>query len=72
MASASSGVAPVTGGAAISFKTDGAKVKPGLKGNLIVEEFVERTITPGNGGAPVKKRFSIGYLPAIPFEVEGQ
>lgn len=56
-------------GTSISFKADPAKVKPGLKGNLIVEVFVERTSPSKDGKAAEKKRFSTGFLPAIPFEV---
>ena len=59
-------------GAMISFKADAAKVKAGLKGNLIIEAFIER-MQPAKDGAPAKKaRWSIGYLPAIPFEVASQ
>jgi hypothetical protein len=47
-------------GVAIAFKVDPAKAKPGLKGNLIVEAFGKRA---------ARKRWSMGYLPAIPFEV---
>ena len=63
------GYSAADGGTAISFKTDPAKVKPGLKGNLIVEAFTERTIVSANAKKAEKKRFSIGFLPAIPFEI---
>jgi len=66
------GIALTPIGATISFKADPAKTRPGSKGNLIVEEFVERTPPPINGKSPGKKRFSMGYLPAIPFEVAGK
>jgi len=56
-------------GTAITFKADATKVKAGEKGNLIVEAFVERTPPAINGKVPEKKRVSIGYLPAIPFDV---
>jgi len=62
-------ISPTADGAAISFKADAAKVKPGLKGNLIVEAFVEKTPPPVDGKPSEKKRWSIGFLPAIPFEV---
>jgi hypothetical protein len=64
-------ISPTADGAAISFKADAAKVKPGLKGNLIVEAFIERTPPPIDGKTPAKNRWSIGFLPAIPFEVVG-
>jgi hypothetical protein len=65
------GISPATNGAAISFKADGAKVKPGLKGNLILEAFAERTAPAINGATPGKIRWPLGFLPAIPFEVVG-
>jgi hypothetical protein len=63
------GYSPVSAGTAISFKADPAKVKSGLRGNLIVEAFVERTPVSKDGKVGEKRRYSIGYLPAIPFEV---
>ena len=62
-------ISPTADGAAISFKADAAKVKPGLKGNLIIEAFMEKTPSPVDGKTPTKSRWSIGFLPAIPFEV---
>jgi hypothetical protein len=58
-------------GESVSFllKADGAKLKPGLKGNLIVDGFLERAVTPGQGKAAVKRRQPLGTLPAVPFEV---
>ena len=44
------------------------KVKAGLKGNLIVDAFVDRIVTPKNG-TPTKRRNLLTTLPAIPFEV---
>ena len=66
------GISLAANGATISFKADATKVKPGAKGNLIVEQFVERTPPAVNGKTPEKRRFSIGFLPAIPFEVAGK
>jgi hypothetical protein len=57
-------------GVTIALQADAAKVKPGLKGNLIVEAFME--------GAPNarpskprmnRQRPSLGTLPAIPFDI---
>jgi hypothetical protein len=56
-------VAPAQGGVSFLLRTDAAKVKPGLKGNLIVDAFMER---PAPAGA---RRQFWGTLPAIPFEV---
>jgi len=52
------------------LQSDSAKNKPGLKGNLIVEILAK----PGAGAAAKKgpmanRRFSLGSLPAIPFEI---
>lgn len=60
---------PSANGTSISFKTDAAKVKRGLKGNLIVEAFAEKIMPAVDGKPPEKKSWSIGFLPAIPFEI---
>jgi len=65
-------VSPAAGGSAIAFKADASKVKPGLKGNLIIEAFVDVTPAPVDGKPSEKKSYSIGFLPAIPFEVVDQ
>jgi hypothetical protein len=63
------GISPAEGGVAVSLKADAAKVKPGARGNLLVEVFIERS-PPGKDGKPLPKRkWSAGYLPAIPFEI---
>jgi len=52
------------------LECDAAKVKPGLKGNLIVNMFGERTPAPGTQPAPAnRRRIPLGTLPAIPFEI---
>jgi hypothetical protein len=64
-------VSPVDAGTEIELRSDAAKAKPGLKGNLIVN------ILPGQGVAAAAKnkkqgnqpRAAVGTLPAIPFEV---
>jgi len=49
---------------------DKEKVKPGLKGNLIVNAFVEREVKSKDGKPTGRKwRSAMGVLPAIPFEV---
>ena len=60
-------VAAVEGGAEIWLTADATKVKPGLKGNLIVNLAPAKTAAQ-KGKAP-GKRGSTGTLPAIPFEV---
>jgi hypothetical protein len=64
-------VSPAPNGTAITFKADPAKLKPGLKGNLIVEAFTERTPPAVNGKTPEKTKWTLGILPAVPFEIAG-
>ena len=66
-------VAAVQGGVAIVLRADADKVQPGLKGNLIVDAFLERTAPRGNGKQRrQKRRVPLGTLPAIPFDVVGR
>ena len=57
-------------GTEMVLQSDAAKIKPGLKGNLIVSVFVVPSVSPekakAQGGA---RRFPAGSVPAIPFEV---
>jgi hypothetical protein len=64
-------VAAVEGGAEIWLTADASKVKPGLKGNLIVNLAASKTATgtPKGKGPANARRGSAGTLPAIPFEV---
>jgi hypothetical protein len=63
-------VSPGPGGANVVLQSDSARVKPGLKGNLIPNAFAERPPAAGKGNAQKKgQRIPIGTLPAIPFEV---
>jgi hypothetical protein len=56
--------------ARIVLQCDAAKVKPGLKGNLIFNTFGERMPPPGNQPGPAnRRRIAVGTLPAIPFEI---
>jgi hypothetical protein len=66
------GTSPLEDGAEIVVQCDAAKVKAGLKGNLIVNVLGERQVTPPNGGAPNRQRLSLGTLPALPFEIVKQ
>jgi hypothetical protein len=60
-------------GVVLILQTDSEKVKPGLKGNLIVDAFTERTVNPGDAKQPAnKRRVPLGTLPAIPFEIVEQ
>jgi hypothetical protein len=56
----------------IVLRADAAKVKPGLKGNLIVDVSIERNVDVSQGKpAGAKQRFPIGSLPAIPYQIVG-
>jgi hypothetical protein len=54
----------------LDIKCDGAKLKAGLKGNLIVNVFVERDPPAGAAPQAPKRRVPLGSMPAIPFEVD--
>jgi hypothetical protein len=56
-------------GMTLLLRVEGAKAKPGLKGNLIVNAFVDRPVN-GPARAAVRQQ-PIGTLPAIPFEIVG-
>jgi len=62
------GVSRTEDGAAISFRCDG-KTKPGTRGNLIVEAFNEKSFPAKDDKKAGKNRWSMGLLPAIPFEI---
>ena len=62
---------PIGGGVEIVLQTDAAKVKPGLKGNLIITGYVPRPVET-NAAKPKgnnNQRLPLGALPAIPFEI---
>jgi hypothetical protein len=57
-------------GVEIVLQSDPAKVKPGLKGNLIVNVFGARPPASGNEKAQGnRRRTPVSALPAIPFEI---
>jgi hypothetical protein len=58
-------VAPGRDSVAVTLRAD-AKVKPGLKGNLILEAYVERQV---NAKQAQRRKQPLGTLPAVPFEV---
>jgi hypothetical protein len=53
----------------ISLAADAAKVKPGLKGNLLVDAFWQRSSQ--RKGTTKQTKTSLGTVPAIPFEITG-
>jgi hypothetical protein len=59
-------VSVVPEGVAVLLRAESGKVKPGAKGNLIVEAFLERTVGPAGGQ---RRRIPLGTLPAVAFEV---
>ena len=62
-------VMPSTEGTEIMLQSDPAKIKPGVKGNLIVKILLLRT-GPDKDKPPVNRpRTTLGSLPAIPFEI---
>ena len=64
-------VSPAGEGTDLEIHCDGAKVKPGLKGNLIVNIFPGLTPASAKKGKKQnnQRRPMVGTLPAIPFEV---
>jgi hypothetical protein len=64
-------VETVRGGVAITLRADPVKVKAGLKGNLIVDAFMERAPNPDakKKQPAAGRRVPLGTLPAIPFEI---
>ena len=59
------------GGLVMLFSADAEMAKPGLKGNLVLNVFVERTVPGRNGKPGSKRKVPVGTFPAIPFEVVG-
>ena len=62
-------VETVRDGVAIILRADAAKVKAGLKGNLIVDAYMERAANPDAKQPTARRRVPLGTLPAIPFEI---
>lgn len=58
------------GGLVMLFSADAEMAKPGLKGNLVLNVFTERTVPGKNGRPGSKRKVPIGTFPAIPFEVK--
>ena len=64
-----SGISAVPEGMAISIKAEPSKVKSHFKGNLIIEVFNEKTFPASKDKPATTRRYSMGLLPAIPFEI---
>ena len=62
-------VSPVQDGVEIAFRADLKKAKPGSQGNLIVELTAGRAAIPTDKDQS-EKRWSLGLLPAISYELE--
>ena len=54
-------------GAVLELLADAEKVRPGFRGNLIVEAYPEGVKNPGGGGKGSEQ--ALGTLPAIPIEI---
>lgn len=61
-------VLPGQDGVEIAFRADPKKAKPGSQGNLIVELTTGKAAAAGDKNQ-AEKRWSIGLLPAIPYEL---
>ena len=60
----------VEGDIVLTLRTDAAQATSDLKGNLIVDAFLERTVPSRDASAPPRvRRSALGTLPAIPFEI---
>ncbi len=58
---------PDPDGYAVTFRADGAKAKPGQRGNLILEARLD---PPNTGKKPAdRNRKTLVYLPALPYEI---
>ena len=64
-------VSPVSEGVEIELRTDAARIKPGLKGNLIVNILQGQALVAAqkNKKQANQIRPAVGALPAIPFEI---
>ena len=63
-------VSAASDGAEIELRSDAAKAKPGLKGNLIVNIFQgPPAVAQKNKKQANQRRPAVGALPAIPFEI---
>ena len=52
------------------LKAEKSTAKPGLKGNLIIDAYMERMQKPKGGkGKSRKRRIPLGTLPAVPFRI---
>ena len=59
------------GAADLRVTVDPAKVKAGLKGNLLIDIYITTMVRPEGGkGRPKERRYHYGLLPAIPFAVK--
>jgi hypothetical protein len=64
-------VSPGANGLTLLLRAENGKAKPGWKGNLIVDVFVQRQPNPANGNAAVRRQL-VTALPAIPLEIVGK
>ncbi|HEX6810542.1 MAG TPA: hypothetical protein VF384_02860 [Planctomycetota bacterium] len=64
------GARPGNGGVTVELAADGKTAAAGMRGNLIVDVFVQRTVPARDGQQkPRTQRNRLGTLPAIPFAI---
>ena len=64
-------VVPVRGGVEVVLHSDASKVKAGQQGNLIINAFSSPSSGSQKKKATTSRKFPMGVLPAIPFEITG-
>jgi len=65
-------VSPSSDGADIVLSADAAKLKPGLRGNLVFNAYASRAGDARKGKQNNSRRALLGALPAVPFEIVGK
>ena len=63
------GLAQVADGMTFALRSDAAKAKPGLKGNLILNVGTKASKAKDEKQSRSQERNSLGMLPAMPFEI---
>jgi len=61
-------IAPARDGTELTLRADAEKIKPGVKGNLIVKAIASRSAPAGKAKGPGNRQ-PAATLPAIPFEI---
>ena len=64
-------VTPLRAASEFVLEIDAGKLKPGLKGNLIITASAQAPADPERDAGGAARRIRLGALPAIPFEIVG-